>query len=206
MAARVALFGGSFNPIHIGHLIVARAVAEHLQASRMVWIPSRHPPHKNDGRLADAADRLEMVRLAIADEPGFEVSDIELKRDGPSYSYLTIQAFTETLGPDASLYWVIGGDTLPDLYTWYHISDLVDLCRVVTAVRPGFETPDLSQLESVLSPQQVEKLHERILPTPRIDIAATTIRERIAQGRSIRYLVPEAVHGYIEERGLYRTS
>ena len=206
MSKGVALFGGSFNPIHIGHLIVARAVAEHLQASRMVLIPSRNPPHKNDDKLADAADRLEMVRLAIADEPTFEVSDIEIKRSGPSYSYLTIQAFRESVGVDVSLYWVIGGDTLPDLYTWYHISDLLRLCHVATAVRPGFETPDLSPLESILSPQHVQRLREMILPTVRIDISATNIRERIALGQSIRYLVPEAVHRYIEQRELYRAE
>jgi nicotinate-nucleotide adenylyltransferase len=206
MSDGVVLFGGSFNPIHIGHLIVARAVAEHLQAGRLVLIPSRNPPHKNDDKLADAADRLEMARLAVAGEPGFEVSDVEIKRSGPSYSYLTIQGFRESVGPDVPLYWVIGGDTLPDLYTWYHIGDLVDLCHVVTAVRPGYETPDLSQLEMVLSSRQVQKLRDMILPTPRIDISATNIRDRIAEGQPISYLVPESVRRYIEQKGLYRSG
>lgn len=199
-----ALFGGSFNPIHHGHLIVARAVAEWLGVSRMVLIPSAQPPHKQGGELASAADRLEMARLAVAGEPGLEVSDIEVCRHGPSYTFLTVEHFRGLLGPAATLYWVIGGDTLPELHTWYRISELVERCRIVTAVRPGYEEPDLDALGRVLSAGQIARLREDILPTPRIDISATWIRRRVREGRSIRYLVPEPVRQHIERRGLYR--
>ena len=200
----IALFGGSFNPIHNGHLIVARAVAERLRLSRVVFIPSSpSPPHKANAELADAADRLEMVRLAIAGESGFEVSDLEVRQGGVSYTIRTVESFRQAAA-DQTLHWIIGGDTLPELHTWYRVRELVERCRIVTAVRPGFEVPDLSAIQRVLSPEQVQRLMADVLPTPRIDISATDIRRRVAEGRSIRYLVPEAVRQYIEQRGLYR--
>ena len=204
MSAGVGLFGGSFNPVHNGHLIVARSVREALGLDRVMVIPSANPPHKREHDLADAADRLAMVRLAVAGEPGLEASDIEVQRDGPSYTILTVEAYRQSLGPGVPLYWIIGGDTLPELRAWYRISELVELCRVVTAVRPGFESPDLSPLRLSLSGQQVQRLAEGVLSTPRIDISATGIRRRIAENRSIRYLVPDVVREYIGTHRLYR--
>ncbi|MHC4442420.1 MAG: nicotinate-nucleotide adenylyltransferase [Planctomycetota bacterium] len=204
MRESVGLFGGSFNPIHIGHLIIARAVAERLSLSRTVLIPSANPPHKQNHDLVDSADRLEMVRLAIADEPGFELSDIELRRSGPSYTILTVQEYRQMLGRNVDLCWVIGGDTLTELHVWHRVGELADLCRIVTAVRPGFEKPDLSELEKVLSSKIVRQICDNILPTPTIDISATDIRRRVGTGESVRYLVPDAVLEYIEQRGLYR--
>ena len=198
------LFGGSFNPIHVGHLIIARAAAEQLGVERTILIPSAAPPHKTGSDLAAPEDRLEMVRLAVAGEPGFEVSDIELRREGPSYTLLTVQAYRQQVGADVPLYWLIGGDTLPELHSWYHIAELVDLCRIVTAVRPGFETPDFSTLFGCLSLAQIQRLRESILSTPRIDISATQIRARVREGKSIRYLVPESVVEYIAQERLYR--
>ncbi len=200
----VLLYGGSFNPIHNGHLIVARAVAEELGVERTILIPSAAPPHKAGSDLASPEHRLAMVHLAIADEPAFEVSDIELRREGPSYTLLTVQAYRQQVGPDVPLYWLIGGDTLPELHSWYHIAELVDLCRIVTAVRPGFETPDFSTLFGCLSLAQIQRLRESILSTPRIDISATQIRARVREGKSIRYLVPESVADYIAQEQLYR--
>ena len=204
MADGIALFGGSFNPIHNGHMIIARAVAEHLELSRVILIPSANPPHKHGhDDLAGAADRLEMSRLAAEGEAGLEVSDIEVQRSGPSYTFDTVQAYRKKFGEDAQLYWIIGGDTLPEMHTWYRVNELVDLCRMVTAVRPGFDAPDLSALATTLSPGQVQRLRDSILPTPNIDISATDIRQRIGQGRSIRYLVPEVVREYINSKQIY---
>ena len=204
MGTGVALFGGTFNPIHNGHLIVARSVVEHLHLSRLIVIPSANPPHKGGDELADAADRLAMVRLALEGEPGFEASDIEIRRSGPSFTILTIDAFREKLGSDAAIHWIIGGDSLPELHTWYRVGELVDRCRIVTAVRPGFEAPDLSSLTRSLSREQIARLRDSILPTPCIDISATDIRRRLREGRSIRYLVPEPVCDYIAQHKLYQ--
>jgi nicotinate-nucleotide adenylyltransferase len=203
MAKGIALFGGTFDPIHHGHLIAARAVMEQLDYERVVFIPAPNPPHKVGHGLSDAADRLEMVALAIAGEPRLEVSDIEIRRAGLSYTILTVEAYRQAVGPEVPLAWIIGGDSLPELHTWYRVRELVDACRIVTAVRPGYEKPDLEPLRQVLSAEQVRRLSADVLTTPRIDISATDIRRRRRAGQSIRYLVPEAVAAYIEKRGLY---
>ncbi len=200
----IALFGGSFNPIHHGHLVVARAAAERLGVTQLVLIPSASPPHKVAEDLAEARDRLCMAWLAVQGEKAVEVNDVEIRRSGPSYTFLTVEAYRQSVGPHVPLFWLIGGDTLPELHTWYRIRELVELCQIVTAVRPGYEQPDLSSLAGVLSGEQVRRLEEAVLPTPRIDISATDIRRRVREGRSIRYLVPEPVGDYIEQRGLYR--
>ncbi len=199
----VVLFGGSFNPIHNGHLIVARSVAEQLGAARVVLIPAANPPHKNSADLADAADRLEMVRLAVRAEPGWEVSDCELHRAGPSYTLDTVAHFRREIGGGAELCWIIGADSLTELVSWYRIEELVEMCRIVTAARPGWERPDLDVLRARLTPAQIARLAADVLDTPRIDIAATDIRRRVREGRSIRYLVPDAVEAYIRKRTLY---
>lgn len=204
MAELITLFGGSFNPIHNGHLIVARSVLETLGASKLVFIPSANPPHKMGSDLAAADDRLEMVRLAIAGETGFDLSDCELKRNGPSYTFDTVTHFRRTLGGNVQLAWLIGADSLPELASWYRISELVETCRIVTAARPGWEQPDLGVLRPRLTDEQIRRLQADILTTPRIDISATDIRRRIRDGRSIRYLVPEAVSAYIQGKSLYQ--
>ena len=204
MVERVGLYGGSFNPVHCGHLIIARSVVERLDLARVIFLPSAVPPHKEGERLLEAGHRAEMVRLAIAGEPLFDISDYDLTRDGPSYTVETIAHFRRELGDDAELFWIIGADWLMELGTWHRAAELVDACTIVTAARPGWERPDLSPLADRLGAAQIAKLHAHILDTPQIDISATDIRERVAAGRSIRYLVPESVQDYIEMFKLYR--
>ncbi|HOA74831.1 MAG TPA: nicotinate-nucleotide adenylyltransferase [Phycisphaerae bacterium] len=204
MGNGIALFGGTFDPIHHGHLIVARAVVEQLGYARVVLIPAPNPPHKVGRELTDATHRLEMARRAVEGEPRFDVSDIELRRPGLSYTILTVEAFRREVGPDVPLAWIIGGDSLPELHSWYRIGELVDACRIVTAVRAGYETPDLSALRRTLAPEQVDRLCRDILPTPVIEISATDIRRRVHDGESIRYLVPESVRAYIHDHNLYK--
>ncbi|MCL2329909.1 MAG: nicotinate-nucleotide adenylyltransferase [Phycisphaerae bacterium] len=200
----IALFGGTFDPIHHGHLLAARAVAEQLSLDRVVFVPAPNPPHKIGHELSDAADRLEMVRRAIEGEPRFEVSDIEIRRSGPSYTVLTVQEYRQLVGPGVPLVWIIGGDSLPELHSWYRVSELVQLCRVVTAVRPSYEMPELTALQGCLPGPMLEQLKQDVLATPRIDISSTDIRRRIRDGRPIRYLLPDRVIEYIQSRGLYR--
>ena len=203
MSGGIGLYGGSFDPIHHGHLIAARAVAEQLGLERMIFIPAPSPPHKTGRRLSEATHRLAMARLAVAGEAGFEASDLEIARGGLSYTVLTVEAFRREVGPATPLYWLIGTDSLGELHTWYQVERLIELCRVVTAARPGFEDPDLAPLEARIGPEQVAVLRQGVLTTPMIDISATDVRRRVAGGRSIRYLVPPSVEAYIREHGLY---
>ncbi len=203
MGAPVGLFGGTFNPVHIGHLIVARAVFEHLKLERMVLIPSANPPHKGPEGVVDAEDRLAMLRLAVADERGFDVSSCEIERPGPSYTIDTIITFRQELGDRAELHWLIGADSLSELASWHRVDELVGMCRIVTAARPGWESPDLSALIERVGEREVRRLREGILPTPKIDISASEIRRRVRGGRSVRWLLPGAVAQYIDRRGLY---
>ncbi len=198
----VLLFGGSFDPVHNGHLIVARHVAEQLDIGRVVLIPSAVPPHKQDRTLAPAEHRLAMCRLVTDHDPQFEVSDWELSRTGPNYTLNTITHFRTTPGHNTELCWLIGMDSLNELGTWYHAGELVDACTIVTAARPGFE-PDEADLRRHFTSAQVEKLCRHIIPGPRIDISSTNIRQRVAAHRSIRYLVPPEVCDYIHAHRLY---
>jgi nicotinate-nucleotide adenylyltransferase len=204
--AKVLLFGGSFDPIHHGHLIVSRHVAERLGVRRVVLIPSGQPPHKLSRPLSPGSDRLRMCRLAVSGDPLFVVDDWELVQEGPSYTLNTVRHFASVLPEGTGLYWLIGMDSLLELGSWWRVGELVDECTIVTAGRPGWAADDLSGLLDVLTPAQVEKLRTNILMTPLVEISASDIRERVARGQSIRYLVPDGVASYIAERGLYRGS
>jgi nicotinate-nucleotide adenylyltransferase len=206
---RLLLFGGSFNPIHHGHLIVARHAAERLGCRRIVLIPSALPPHKQDRALAPAAERLTMCRLAVAGEPLFEVSDWELTQAGPNYTLHTVEQFLTGRAADAmatareQLCWLIGMDSLLELETWHRATELVERCTIVTTSRPGTEPPDPERLARHFNAVQVQRLLANVIEGPRIDISATDIRGRVAAGRSIRYLVPEAVAAHIAAQRLY---
>ncbi len=203
MAQYIGLFGGSFDPIHHGHLIVARAVAEQVGLDRILLLPSATPPHKRAEALIAPHHRAEMVRLAIRDEPLFDLSDHDLARTGPTYTVQTVSFFRQQLGPTVRLAWIIGADSLAELHTWYQVADLADACDLLTAARPGWERPDLSVLKAAIGPQRLARIEARILSTPRIDISSTDIRARVRAGRSVRYLVPAPVADYMERHHLY---
>jgi len=201
--AGVLLFGGSFDPIHHGHLRVCRSVAQQLGVQRTILIPNANPPHKSSAALAAAADRLELCRLAVREDPQFSVSDWETRQSGPNYSLLAVRHFRDELGDEAELYWLIGADSLAELHTWHQPAELIDACTLVTAGRPGWERPDLAALRALLGESRVRRLLEQILPTPLIDISATQIREKLRRGQSIRGLVPRDVEQAIAARRLY---
>jgi nicotinate-nucleotide adenylyltransferase len=202
--APVLLFGGSFDPIHHGHLIVSRYVAEKLGAERVILIPGAAPPHKVRATLTPAPIRLELCRLAVREDRQFEVSDWEARQPGPNYTLHTVRYFQQTCPPETSLYWLIGLDSLHELTTWYRVGELASVCTLVTAGRPGSEWPSRDALAGSLSPKQIDELEAHYLRGPLIDVSATDIRARVRAGRSIRYLVPEPVRELIETRRLYR--
>ena len=206
MAGRIALYGGSFDPVHNGHLIIARSIAEQLDVQRVILLPSRTPPHKPRGTVASGEHRLAMTRLAVEGEPLFEVSDADLTCEGPSYTANTVEGFRDRLGPGVDLLWIVGADSLLELHTWWQPERIVRHCRVVSALRPGSEIQDLPEMRSKLGDQVAQQLLADIVMTPRIDISATDIRQRVSDERSIRYLVPDAVARYIAEHRLYTSA
>lgn len=204
MASRIGLYGGSFDPIHNGHLIIARAIAERLELQRLMFLPSAQPPHKRGELLAEPNHRAEMVKLAISDEPVFEFSDYDLTRVGPSYTIDTVEHFLRQFGPAAELYWIVGADSLAELTSWHRAGELIEACRIATAARAGWDRSAWEPLRAKLNEDQVAKLRGGFLETPVIDISSTEVRERVCSGRSIRFLVPDRTLDYIERYGLYR--
>ena len=189
MALRVGIFGGTFNPIHLGHLLLAETARDALSLDRVLFIPTGRPPHKAAPGLVSGAARLRMVRLAIRDHPGFAASDVELQRPGLSYSIETVQAVRRAM-PGAKLFLLIGADLLN--VRWAAWNELKRLCTVVAVRRPGAR------------PARREAGIHR-LDMPLVKISSSDIRARVAAGGSIRYLVPPAVERYIRQHQLYRS-
>lgn len=205
---RLGLLGGTFNPIHRGHLAIARAARDGLHLDRVVLIPSARPPHKKaDGSdLAPAEDRLAMARLAVQGEQGLEVSDLELRRSGPSFTIDTISAF-ERERPDAELYFIIGADSLAELESWRDAAKLLDRVRFVVVNRPGHDVErGIAAVERALGFERSRGLRERTVTMEPVSIAATTIRDRVRRGEPIDGLVSDPVRDYIAARGLYRAA
>lgn len=211
---RIGLFGGTFNPIHLGHLRGAEEIREAFRLDEVVFIPSSIPPHKINEKVVEAEHRLEMVRLATSGNPHFSSSDVELSRPGKSYSIDTVRLFSER-GPDA-LFFILGSDAFVEIETWKDFQNLFSFCHFIVMTRPG------SQKNSSLTP-----LPRALIPNFRydsgenawihasghllylreisfLDISSTKVRELVEKGQSVRYLIPGEVEAYIREHRLYR--
>lgn len=201
---RVGLLGGSFNPIHHGHLYVAHVARNLVPLDRIVFIPASIPPHKDGRGLAPADVRVRMVEAAVRGVPGFEVSTIEVERTGKSYTIDTALALQQRW-PDADLYFVIGSDSLNDLPTWFRIRELVELVTFVTIARSrGQVTPSLALLAASVSPAAAARIARHVVEVEPLPISSTAIRERVATARAVDHLVPGAVAALIDAHGLYR--
>jgi len=192
VAERLGVLGGTFDPVHSGHVLLAQAVLERLPLDRVLFVPAADPPHKRS-LVASAAHRFEMVRLALEDLDGMAASRAELDRDGPSYTVETLRHFRSHYA-DSELYLIIGADNIADLPTWHDPEGILELATVVSGSRDEQALP------------QDAKFGSRILrvPTPTYDISSTDIRQRLLQGLPVRYLVPEAVERYLATHGLYQ--
>ena len=199
---RIGIIGGTFDPIHVGHLIIADQVRTHLGLSRMVFVPAGLPPHKLDQQITDPEQRLEMIKLAIADNPHFCVSRIDVDRFGPSYTVDMVRLFLDAWGANTEIHFLMGSDSLAELVTWRQPDRLMRLCRIVAVGRPGYEV-DLQELDRLLPGAA---LLVRLLDTPTLDISSTDIRRHVHNSHSIRYMVPQTVEHYIYEHGLYATT
>ncbi len=197
---RIGIFGGTFDPPHLGHLILAKEAEDQLLLERVLWVLTPDPPHKPDRNISPLEARLEMVQAAIDDEPGFELSRVDIERPGPHYAVDTVRLLVER-HPQAELIYLIGGDSLHDLPTWRNPQELVQACdRLGVMRRPG-DTIDLDALKRI-----IPGLEERVcwIDAPLLEISSSEIRQRVHDGRAYRYYVPSAVYLLIKQLGLYR--
>lgn len=199
MKKRVGIFGGTFDPIHMGHLIVAETIMDEFHLDKVVFIPAAVPPHKLGRHISGAGHRYMMAMLATCSNPRFQVSDMEMHRQGPSYSRDTLAQLTAEHGDDTDFYFIVGADSVENLHTWNRIDELLAMCHFVGASRPGC-MPDMNRIGKRFG-QLAAKIH--CLETPELEISSTEIRRRVQQGRTIRYIVPEAVEQYIYKEKLY---
>jgi nicotinate-nucleotide adenylyltransferase len=203
---RIALFGGTFDPIHVGHTTVAAAAARQLGAAQVVFIPAKVSPLKGFFPLARDADRLRMIELALAGHAEFTVSDCELQRPAPSYTLDTVRQFQQQYGPETAIHWLIGADGIGDLVHWHKITELIDACHLTTMRRPGYPPPDFERFEPRWGPQRVAKLQQDVIETPLVDISSTEVRRRLAADEDVTGVLHPDVLQYIHTHHLYRKT
>jgi nicotinate-nucleotide adenylyltransferase len=192
---KLGVLGGTFDPIHLGHLVLAEQVREEFQLERVIFIPSASPPHKTEQELSLANHRFEMTKLALEENPYFVVSDIELKREGLSYTVETLRRLKEPY-KESEIYFLTGSDVLDEITTWKDPEEIYKLAKIVIALRPGFDKFD---------PENNFAKKSIITRITGVDISSTQIREKVRKGESIKYLVPSRVEEYIRKENLYTT-
>ena len=199
-ASRIGVFGGTFDPIHVAHLAVAEDCRAQLALDELLFVPTGHPPHKQGRQISSVVDRVAMVELAIADNPRFSLSRVDVDRPGLSYTVDTLRDLRLERGPDVDFFFIVGGDSLRELGSWRNPDQIFEECQVVAVNRPGYPTDDLTMLERA-APRSRGRVIQ--LMVPELAIAASDLRRRVATGQSIRYLVPDSVWRYIERQQLY---
>jgi len=200
----IGIVGGSFDPIHLGHLVIGEEAYRSLELARVIFVPTHIQPHKRNQHHADAKHRLAMVRAAVRGCPYFEASDMELRREGVSYTVDTLKELKRSVGARARLFFIVGTDTLPELPTWKNVREVASLCTFAVAARPGKGLSRIDALAKVIGRDAVRRMRRAVLQIPQIGISSTDIRKRVRSGRSVRYLVPKAVAAYIQRHRLYR--
>lgn len=203
MAQRIGILGGSFDPVHYAHLLLAETARETLRLDAVWFMPAATPPHKADRRLATAEHRIEMLKLAIADHPQLAVQTLEIDRGGTSYTVHTLEECHQRV-PGAEFFLLVGADMLLDLPNWYQPQRICELAVIACAHRPTSPPPDLSRLAEVASASRLNEFAAATIAMPQIELSSTDLRQRVRDGRSIRYRTPRAVECYIAAQGLYR--
>ena len=197
---RVGVLGGTFDPVHLGHLAIAEEVRIKLDLDRVIFIPAGQPRLRADEYLTPAIDRLRMVELAIGDNPRFQVCDIEIQRSGPTFTVDTLVELGQRLDPDTSLYFIVGADILGQFHRWKDPEKVLEACHLVVVSRAGHQDDDWPEWF-----QGADSAKDKVtqLEIPMVDISGTEIRRRASLGESVRHLVPDLVAEYIQDRKLY---
>jgi len=193
---RIGIMGGTFDPIHYGHLVAAEIARSKFALDIVVFVPSGRPPHKQS-IPGHGEQRLMMTLLATVTNPYFQVSRIEVDRTGPSYTYDTLTEFYEVYGQESKIFFITGADAVLEMLTWHNAEKLIDLCSFIAATRPGYRLTDVRHLPENF----LKKIN--LMQVPALSISSTDIRRRIREGQPIKYLLPEAVETYIYKQGLY---
>jgi nicotinate-nucleotide adenylyltransferase len=199
---RLGLFGGTFDPVHYGHLLLAESAREQCKLERVLFLPAAIPPHKQGLQPTPPAVRIEMLELAIAGHEAFAVSRYEVERGGVNYTADTLAHFRQQ-DPDGELFFLMGADMLHDLPHWHQPERICRLAIPVVAARPGVGEPDFDCLRGVTTPERIETMRRCVVRMPLIGLSGTEIRRRVAEGLSIRYQTPRAVEKYIQTHGVY---
>lgn len=197
---KIGIMGGTFDPIHIGHLVTAEAVRNEYGLDKVLFIPAANPPHKQNQKVTPAIHRYIMTAMATYSNPYFHVSSIELDRPGPSYTIDTIYELIDKFGPQTEIYFITGADAIQEIPTWDRIEELLGLCQFIAATRPGC-VPSVDNIKEYFGELGKDRIHR--LNTPELEISSTDIRARIKKSCSIKYIVPESVENYIIKEGLY---
>ena len=200
---RIGVLGGTFDPVHLGHLAIAEEARARLNLDEVIFMLAGQPWMKKDVPISPAEHRLKMLKLALSGKPYFKISTAEIKRTGLSYSVDTVAELRKKLGADAEIFFIVGWDSLAGLPRWREPARLISMCRFAAVPRPGYSRPDVKAMESA-----IPGLSQRVLmlDKPEIAISATEIRERVRRGLPISHLVPEPVESYIKEHRLYITE
>lgn len=202
MCKRIGIYGGSFDPIHIGHLIIAEMARQECHLDKVLFIPAGNPPHKTDRQLAPSSKRYDMVQLAIEGNPYFEISSIEIERQGKSFTIDTLKELREIYSSGWEFWLIIGMDSLLEIRTWRNANDITKLCKLAVYPRPGYSLDEHSQEVELLCREL--GIEMAFVQGPSVEISSTEVRKRIRTGKSIRYLVPDSVESYIQEHSLYK--
>jgi nicotinate-nucleotide adenylyltransferase len=201
---RLGLFGGSFDPVHYGHLLLAECCREQARLDEVWFVPAAVPPHKQQKEPAPDAARVEMLELAIGGHEAFRVSRIEIERGGVSYTVDTLRE-VKRVRPGDELFFLMGGDSIRDLPTWKEPEAICQLALPLVVRRPNSPEPDFAALAKVVSSERIEAIRRQQVDMPQVDLSSREIRQRVAERKSIRYRTPRAVEKYIETHGLYRS-
>lgn len=197
---RLGIMGGTFDPIHYGHLVAAEMARSKFDLSKVLFIPSGTPPHKDRSDISASGLRFEMIERAIKDNPAFDISALELERKGSSYTVDTLRVLTRTW-PEYELYFITGSDALREIFSWREAEEILMMTQFIGAARPGFDASDFLHQVQQEHPETMGRIH--YLEVPALAISSTDIRARVKRGQPIRYLLPEPVRHFIQQRGLY---
>ncbi len=197
----LGIMGGTFDPIHYGHLVTAEGARYSFGLDRVIFVPSGRPPHKPGHLVSDPLDRYKMTCLAVATNPFFCASAIEVERPGPSFTIDTVRAVMQ-LYPGAKIYFITGADALLEIFKWKDFDILLTICNFVAATRPGYRLFELREKTATLPPGLKQNIS--YMEVPALAISSTDIRQRVHDGRPVKYLLPESVEDYIKENNLYR--